>query len=198
MAEGTPYEWRDAPRISEDAYTVVDAVVVGSLLMTLLRRSDRVGIACLAQLVNSIGAIRTEPGGAAWPQTIYHPFALTAGIAAGSVLGAVVDGPTYSTAEYGEVPVIDAVVTYDEVAGDLAVFVVNRSTSSAAELNVDLGQLVRCQVVEQLTIADLDLGAANTVQEPDRVVPRPGKYVREGRRLSLDLPPVSWSVVRLR
>jgi alpha-N-arabinofuranosidase len=57
---------------------VLDAVVVGSLLITLLKHSDRVTAACQAQLVNTIGSIRCEPGGPAWRQSIFHPFALTA------------------------------------------------------------------------------------------------------------------------
>jgi alpha-N-arabinofuranosidase len=54
---------------------VADAVVVGSLLIALLRHSDRVTAACQAQLVNVIAPIRTEAGGPAWRQTIFHPFA---------------------------------------------------------------------------------------------------------------------------
>ena len=57
--------WEEVRRVSEDAYTVADAVVVGSLLITLLRHSDRVKSACLAQLVNAISVIRSEPGGPA-------------------------------------------------------------------------------------------------------------------------------------
>jgi alpha-N-arabinofuranosidase len=78
--------WPVAPRIIEDEYTVTDAVVVGSLLISLLRHSDRVTAACLAQLVNVIAPIRTEPGGASWRQTIFHPFAITSRHAAGTVL----------------------------------------------------------------------------------------------------------------
>ena len=35
-------DWTVAPRTSEEPYTVLDAVVVGSLLITLLRHADRV------------------------------------------------------------------------------------------------------------------------------------------------------------
>ena len=56
-------EWSHAPRLLEDVYTVADAVVVGNLLMTLLKHSDRVTSASLAQLVNVIAPIMTEPGG---------------------------------------------------------------------------------------------------------------------------------------
>src|SRR6185312_15553216 len=52
--------WHYAPRKLEDVYTVADAVVVGNLLMTLLKRSDRVTSASLAQLVNVIAPIMTE------------------------------------------------------------------------------------------------------------------------------------------
>ena len=37
--------------------------MVGNLLITLLRHADRVKMACLAQLVNVIAPIRSEPGG---------------------------------------------------------------------------------------------------------------------------------------
>ena len=89
--------WRRA--LIEDEYTVADAVVVGSLLISLLRHSDRVTAACQAQLVNVIAPIRTEPGGPAWRQTIFHPFATTAALARGDVLRAALrladvrDGP---------------------------------------------------------------------------------------------------------
>lgn len=71
-------DWQEAPRILEDVYTVTDAVVFGSLLIALLRHADRVTVACLAQLVNVIAPIMTEPGGAAWRQTTFFPFAQAA------------------------------------------------------------------------------------------------------------------------
>ena len=66
-----------APRLIEDRYSVTDAVVVGNLLISLLRHADRVAVACVAQLVNVIAPIMTEPGGPAWRQTTFHPFAAT-------------------------------------------------------------------------------------------------------------------------
>ena len=47
----------------------------------LLKHADRVKAACLAQLVNVIAPIMTEPGGPAWRQTIFFPFAITARLA---------------------------------------------------------------------------------------------------------------------
>ena len=49
--------WREHPRVIEDKYNVTDAVVVGTLLNSLLRHGDRVKIANQAQLVNVIAPI---------------------------------------------------------------------------------------------------------------------------------------------
>ena len=76
----------------EDVYTVADAVVVGNLLMTLLKHSDRVTSASLAQLVNVIAPIMTEPGGPAWRQTTFFPFAITSRLASGEVIRPVIEG----------------------------------------------------------------------------------------------------------
>ena len=88
---------RDAPRIIEDVYSALDAVVVGDLMVTLLNHADRVPVACLAQLVNVIAPIMTEPGGPAWRQPTFHPFATTARLARGTALDLRVDGPSMST-----------------------------------------------------------------------------------------------------
>ena len=65
--------WTVGPHLLEDVYTFEDALVVGCCLITLLRHADRVRIACLAQLVNTIAPIMTENGGPAWRQTIFYP-----------------------------------------------------------------------------------------------------------------------------
>lgn len=119
----------DAPRIIEDVYSGLDAVVVGDLMVTLLNHADRVPVACLAQLVNVIAPIMTEPGGPAWKQPTFHPFATTARLARGDALDVRVDAPTISTAKHGDVPAVTAAATWDGPEGDgqVAVFLVNRT-----------------------------------------------------------------------
>ena len=56
--------WPHAPRLLEDIYNFEDVLQVGCILNTFIRRSDVVKIACIAQLVNVIAPIMTEPGGA--------------------------------------------------------------------------------------------------------------------------------------
>ncbi|MEU6159992.1 alpha-L-arabinofuranosidase C-terminal domain-containing protein [Streptomyces sp. NPDC047130] len=190
-------EWRFAPRQLEDVYTVADAVVVGNLLMTLLKRSDRVTSASLAQLVNVIAPIMTEPGGPAWRQTTFHPFAITSRLASGEVIRPVIDAPSYLTARHGEASLVDAVATVDEDRA--AVFLVNRDLREPARLTVDVRSLGSSRVVEALTLADADAYAKNTLAEPERVAPavNASAVVADGV-LSVELPPVSWTAIALR
>jgi len=55
-------------------YNLEDALVVGGLIISLLRHSDRVRLACLAQLVNDIAPLVTNADGVL-RQTIYYPYA---------------------------------------------------------------------------------------------------------------------------
>ena len=196
--DGPEPGWPRAPRLIEDRYSVTDAVVVGSLLISLLRHADRVAVACLAQLVNAIAAIMTEPSGAAWRQTIFHPFAATSRYASGDVLRPVIDAPSYETERFGEVPLIDAVATRDDDGAVL--FVVNRSLDAPVNLAVDTRPLgVQIAPVEGLQLADADRHASNTAADPDRVRPSavslpPPDAAGE---IDISLPPVSWTMLRL-
>ncbi|PUB27593.1 alpha-N-arabinofuranosidase [Promicromonospora sp. AC04] len=190
-------EWPTAARQLEDVYTVVDAVVVGSLLITLLRHADRLTSANLAQLVNVIAPIMTEPGGPAWRQTIFHPFAATARLARGQVLTTRVTSGTYSHERLGEVATVDAVATTDETG--TTVFAVNRDLSSAVTVTVDLRSAGASTLEQALYLHDGDLAAANTREAPDRVTLRPlaDASLHDGL-LTMTLPPVSWAAATCR
>lgn len=199
MSRWVPDEWVVAPPISEDPYTVVDAVVVGNLLISLLRHADRVAVACQAQLVNAIAPIRADPDGPAWRQATFHPFALTARYARGRVLRADLAGPRRHTDRYGEVAVVDAVATHDPDTGELCVFAVNRDQRDAVELTVDLAALGDLRPLEHTVLADADPAATNSATDPDRVRPAtlPLAAPRDGR-LTVALPALSWNLLRLR
>jgi alpha-L-arabinofuranosidase len=186
--------WPVAPPLLEDRYHLADAVVVGALLITLLRNSDRVTAACQAQLVNVIGPIMTEPGGRAWRQTIFHPFAQASRYASGDVLRVEPVSPLYETSQFGEVPLLHAVATRDDE--HTTVFAVNRSTDRPLQLTLDTRALGDLRVIEATTLTDPDVYAFNTADNPDRVTPRPNPDVRSDP-LRVLLPPVSWNVIRL-
>ncbi len=191
-------EWPVAPRLLEDSYSVVDAVVFGNLLISLIRHADRVTAASLAQLVNVIAPIMTEPGGPAWRQTTFFPFSTTSRLARGVTLELKLDCPTYDTGRYGEVSVVDAVATCDVESGTTSVFLVNRSMDEAITIDIDVRLLGDVRLGEVESLYDDDIHAANTLSDPDRVRPRPNETARlENGTVTITLPPVSWTALTL-
>ncbi|MFJ8019479.1 alpha-N-arabinofuranosidase [Streptomyces sp. NPDC096311] len=188
-----------APRLLENSYTLADAVLTGSLLIGLLRHADRVTAASLAQLVNVIAPIMTEPGGPAWRQTIFHPFAQASAYGRGRVLRVEPDGPRHTTARFGSVDLLHATAVIDDETGDVTVFAVNRGLDRPLPLEVGLrgfgGEL---RVVEHLVLDGDDPWARNTLDAPDRVTPRTATdAVVSGGTLCAGLTPMSWNVIRL-
>ena len=182
--------FKDKPPLAEDDHTVADALVVGCLLITLLRHADRVSIACLAQLVNVIPAIRTIDGGPAWLQASAYPFADVARWGHGTVLELEIDAATP-----GE---IEATAVHDLVDDRVTVFAVNRADREIA-LDATLRGFDRLAVEGHSVLTDPDLAAHNTATEPSRIVPTgAGGAALDGERLAVRLPPRSWNVVRLR
>ncbi len=190
-------EWPYAPRLLEDVYSAADAVVLGGLLITLLKNSDRVRSASLAQLVNVIAPIMTEPGGAAWRQTTFFPFSVTARLATGVVLAPRIVAGSTPTARYGDAPLVDAVATFDEEAGSASVFLLNRSTTEAVTLSVDVSTLGVSHVAEAVMLHDDDPYARNTMSDQDRVGLTPIEATLRDGTVTVVLPPVSWAAVAL-
>ncbi|GAA3447838.1 alpha-N-arabinofuranosidase [Planomonospora venezuelensis] len=191
--------WERAPRLLENTYSLTDAVAVGGMLIALLRHADRVKIACQAQLVNVIAPIMTEPGGPAWRQTIFHPFAQASRYGRGEVLRVEPVSPVVETAAHGETPLLHATAVRDG-EGTVTVFAVNRALDGPMELTADVRALSDgLRVLSHEVLADDDRHAKNTRENPDRVRPRPaadGTAV-DGGRLRAVLPPLSWNVIRL-
>jgi alpha-N-arabinofuranosidase len=192
--------WPVAPRLLEDIYSVLDAVVFGDLLITLLKNCDKVRSASLAQLVNVIAPIMTEPGGPAWRQTTFYPFSLTARLAkGGTVLEPKLDSPEYHTEQYGDVPSIDSVAVRC-ADGSLAVFVVNRGQSEASTFTIDLPSSEDFSHVTAQTLHDDDIYAKNTLGDQNRVTLHPNESVdldADSKTVRLVLPPVSWTAVHV-
>ena len=189
--------WTRAPHQLEDVYDFQDALLVGSMLITLLRHADRVKIACLAQLVNVIAPIMTSDTGA-WRQTTYYPYWLTGKFGRGIVLQTQVSCPTYPNKKYGDVPYVDCVTVYNDEAEELVVFAVNKSLEEDIELTLDLRQFASYGILEHVTLHDEDLYAVNTETEPYRIKPEANGYsaVANGT-LKAKLQHKSWNMIRM-
>ena len=196
LEDQVPTDWPVAPRLLEDRYSMADAAVVGNMLITLLRHSDRVTAASQAQLVNVIAPIVTEPGGPAWRQTTFHPFAQASRYARGEVLRLSPGGPLFSTQKYGDVASVDAVATWDEGSGEAAVFAVNRNPHRDVVVTVDARALGTDAVLGLTTMNAADPSTTNTAAS-EAVRPRPADVTADGTTVSFVAPSISWNVLRL-
>ena len=184
-------KWTVAPPLLEDVYNLEDALVVGCLLITLLHHTDRVKMACLAQLVNVIAPIMTETGGRAWAQTIFFPFCHASRFGRGVSLQAEIDCPGYEAGQYGDTAYLESAVTWEESARTLTVFAVNRAEKDTMALELSAEGFPALTKTEHIVLRSDDRYAANTAAQPERVRPETLPLTDE-----TVLPPLSWNVIR--
>jgi len=199
-----------APHLLEEQYNLEDALLVGGLANSLIRHSDRVKVACLAQLVNVIAPIMTNEDGIL-RQSIYYPYSWALRYAHGRALSIAPEGPTYEVASlgrpiesiglpapgFGEVPYLDMVATLDSEKKIATVFVLNRDLENARDLEINWQDLTPTGVNAFESITGPDLKGVNTFADPKRVVPQTLENPRVGSRMSLKLPARSYSVLSL-
>lgn len=161
--------WQIAPPLLEDMYNLEDSIVVGDLMITLLKHSDRVKIACLAQLVNVIAPIMTVTGGGVWKQTIFYPFMYTSVNGRGSALETEVVSDTFTEGKAEKVANVDAVAVLSEDEKTISLFAVNRKLGEDAEL--DLSGFEGFKLESHVSMEGDDLKAGNSMETPDNVTP---------------------------
>lgn len=190
-------KWVQAPHQLEDVYNFEDALLVGSMLITLLRHADRVKIACLAQLVNVIAPIMTSDTGA-WRQTIFYPYMHASTMGMGTVLNTIVKSPVYESGNYGDAPYLDSVVIMNEEEETVTIFAVNKDLEEDMEVTCDLRQFSGYQVKEHIVLTHEDMKAENTQVNPNEVAPQfNGVSKVEDGRLRAVFGKHSWNVIRL-
>ena len=190
--------WLTAPPRLEDEYNFEDALLVGSMLITMLNHSDRVKVACLAQLVNVIAPIMTESNGPTWKQTIFYPFMHTSAFGRGYALSPVISSPKYDTKEYNDVPYLDAAAVMSEDGNSITIFAVNKDMEDALELECNIVDSKDYRVSEHIVMESSDVKATNTAKNPFNVVPHNnGNAIIEDGIIKAKLSKLSWNVIRL-
>jgi alpha-N-arabinofuranosidase len=194
-----------APHLLEEVYNLEDALLVGGFLNTLLRNSDRVRLACLAQLVNVIAPLVTSDAGVL-RQTTYYPYSWALRYARGRVLDLRVESETYPIKRAGlqadfardaDVPFVDIAATMDDAAGEAAVLMLNRDLQAGRELVLEFQDVVPARVLTCETLTGADLKAVNTFADPRRVAPQRLDAPAAGARMTFKLPPRSYTLALL-
>lgn len=185
--------WQTAPHLLEDVYNFEDALLIGSLLMTLLKNSDRVKIACLAQLVNVIAPIMTTDQGV-WFQSIFYPYMQVSNYGKGIALTPEVDVATYKSREFDAVPYLDSIATYDQSQDEVTIFAENKSQTEVIDFSTLLRDLNVKKVIEATQFYGYDVKADN----------RDGKMglqsfdvLTDDHEIKAKLQPLSWNMIRV-
>jgi alpha-N-arabinofuranosidase len=191
---------KEAPALLEEVYNLEDALLVGGLLNALIRHADRVKIACLAQLVNVIAPIMTNADGL-FRHTIYYPYSWALQWARGSVLSLASECATYDVPDFDQVPYLDVAGTYDDAAGKVTLFVLNRDLGKSRSVELIWQDRSPGKVVAASVLTGDDLKASNSFAAPQRVAPQAFTVsAAKGSRTVLEIPArayaaIQWSTV---
>jgi len=192
---------QEAPHLLEEVYNLEDALLTGGFLNTLMRNADRVKLACLAQLVNVIAPLMTNPNGIL-RQTIYYPYNWALQYAHGTVLNVEVESATYDTPALGKVPYLDAVATMNPADGKIALFILNRDVDKAHSVEINWEGKTPGNVLLAQTITGSDLKAFNSFEAPQRVMPQAldkpttDKPSTSSGRTRFEVPARSYTVIQ--
>ncbi len=191
-------KWTFPRVIEEEIYDGADALLIGCMINTLLRNADVVKVACLAQLVNTIAPIMTEPNGRAWVQTIYYPFLYASRFGRGNSLFVQVDCPTYDCSIGGDIPFVDCAATLSEDETEIALFLVNRSMSDPQICCITMDDSHEYSVIEWVSLCNFPVDAINTADDSPVFPQVRTEWNKANDMISLTLPAFSWNIVRLR
>lgn len=184
--------WQVAPPQLEDVYNFADALLVATMLNTLINHSDRVKIACLAQLVNVIAPIMTKPGGGLFRQTIYFPYYYASCYGRGEALRAEVDCPKYDCEAFSGANSLHVSGVLGE--NELFVMLVNRGGEDISA-TVSLGGAKIASVSESKVMTG-DPTAVNSF-EGEPISPKPIAVAVDKDGVNLTSPAESVSFIRL-
>ncbi len=188
--------WQQAPAISEQIYTLEDALLFAGMQMVMLRNADVIKIACQSLLTNVSACIMTEPDGEMWLQTIFYPFYYFANYAHGKVLDVKTAGPTYNCEGFHDVPYIDSLTVWNEEQSEIAVFLVNRDETEQQVSAAFRGYEVKA--VKECTVLSAPDKKLTNQENHNAVIPKKNERITiEKNSCTLTLPSLSFNMVRL-
>lgn len=195
----TEKRWQLESRRCENHYTALDAVVLASLLMTLINNCDYVKVACLAQLVNVLAPIFAEKDKKAIRQTTFYPFSMISRYAHGYALQTLSDGEKYDSV-YGETPYIFTSFVHDDETGELTAFIINNRLEQAEAVEMNFNGFDGLSATESFTLFYGDKFDVNDFDAPDRVkmVKTNNPKKNASGTFVYSAPALSFSVVRFR
>ena len=129
----------------------------------------------------------------------YYVFELVSNYARGRALDALVKAPHVETKQFGDVPMLDVSASYDEVSGNGALFIVNRSLTESVATDLLWQDGRKVVMGDAWQLAGADPKAGNTWENRNALTAQPIAAPRasDGQATIL-LPPLSFTVLTTR
>ncbi|MFC1735464.1 alpha-L-arabinofuranosidase C-terminal domain-containing protein [Candidatus Hydrogenedentota bacterium] len=190
-------EWnvwiRDLLPDLEQEYKLRDGLYAAGMFHAMQRMGDRVKIANLAQLVNVLGALRTDKTRVAHTP-ISLAFKLYAEHSGDTAVMTRVDGPA-KTVSGRKADMVDAQATVDSGSGKVYIGIVNRSIKESMECRIHLENVKSISSAEAHILAGPSYTAMIDIGGRPRVRINKKKLRGSGNNISLTLPRHSVAVV---
>lgn len=192
-----PQKWIQARPIEEELYNFADALLVGSMMTTLINNSDVVKIACLAQLINTIAPIMTEPQGRAWLQTTYYPFLYTSKYGRGTALKTDISAPLYNCASGNDISFLDCAAVLNKTGNELSLFIINKNLKDDIPCKLQFSGFTCQHIIEWTALDGYSPNTVNTAEStPVKPQLKSGTVVTTNE-VELVLPKFSWNMLRI-
>jgi alpha-N-arabinofuranosidase len=173
---------------------MADALFSASFLNACMRHAGDVGMANIAPIVNTRGPLYVHAAGIV-RRTTFHILAMYANLLGERIAAAKLTGPPLLH-DGRSISALDALATCDRSGTNWRIVLINRRPHEALPCTVRIG----ARPIEgrlRATLLDGDSPEAfNSVDRPDRVVPRVAELVFTGG--GVVLPPHSVSIVEIR
>lgn len=185
-SEKSMTELEHHPRLLEDNYTFLESIVFASLTIVILNNSDKLKMACLAQLVNVIAPIFTEIDGRVIKQGIYYPFELFTTFGKGKVLTANI-----SESKEEESKLMTSSVL-NPITNELNIFIVNLDLNEERKLDLDLSEFDKVEFLESYELKGIGLNVANSFDNPDNI------WIEKDQKENLTISACSYKLLRFK
>ena len=175
--------------------TLRDALVAGINLNIFNKHSDRVRMACLAQMVNVLQSVILTEGPKMVKTPTYHVFHMYRHHQGGKLLESALTGVENIGIGEWQVPEITESVSKKD--GIITITLNNLSVSEDKELEILLTENKSFELVEANVVTSADIHTYNTFDEPEKLKEEPLEGVAvNGNTVKVKLP--SASVVEIR
>ncbi len=184
---------------------MIQLLSMASIQLAFLRHADRVKIGCMT---GGLGALCSSNHDHVWKSASHYAFTQLIQYAKGISLQTSVDCETYDMPGYAiddtsqytgkeGVPYVDSACAWNEQAGELTVFVINRNEEAEYPLTVDISAFEGYGLTEHLQMVCDDQDAKNSFENPDAILPQTNtEGTMENGKYAVHIKPLSWNVIR--